>query len=303
MENTELNRRQFLGTSTAFVGLGCPALTAQTTIGDWTVTSVSDGTLTLPAGFIFDPVEDPALADLKTGFGLGDTLTPPCNVTLLQNGTRNVLVDVGAGAEFQSSAGQLTFALAALGLAPDDITDVIFTHAHPDHLWGLLDDFDDLAFWNASYQIGAAEWAYWTDPNTVSTIGDARATFAVGASRRLERIADQVTFFADGDEILPGLAARATFGHTPGHMAFEVRQGSNALMILGDCIGNHHAAFVHPAWHLGSDQDPPAAAATRARLLDQLAHEQTAVLGFHLPGDGLGRVERKDSGYRFVAGL
>ena len=273
---------------------------AQTSVGGMTLTSLSDGNLSLPASMALDPLSEADRAYVSEQFNLGDTLTPPCNVTLLQSGGRNTLFDVGAGPEFMSSAGYLVDALDAAGLSPEDITDVVFTHAHPDHIWGLVDDFDDLLFPEASYKMGQAEWDYWTDPNTVDTIGADRTTFAVGAARRLDRIADAVSLFQDGDEVLPGVAARATFGHTPGHMAFEVRDGSDALMILGDCIGTHHVALARPSAPAGSDQDPDMGVATRVSLLDQLVHEQMPVLGFHLPGNGLGRIDRSGDGYVFV---
>ncbi|MGI9365891.1 MAG: MBL fold metallo-hydrolase, partial [Rhizobiaceae bacterium] len=163
-----------------------------------------------------------------------------------------------------------------------------------------LDDFDDLLFSNASYMIGKTEWGYWLDPKTVDSIGDARASFAVGAKRRLEMIEDQITFFADGDEVMPGVAARATFGHTPGHMAFEIRQGSSAVMILGDCIGNDHIAFAKPEWNSGSDQDQETAAQTRVSLMGQLFKEKMQVIGYHLSGNGLGYVDKSSNGYVFV---
>ncbi|WP_377506903.1 MBL fold metallo-hydrolase [Octadecabacter sp. R77987] len=298
-----LTRRRFTTLAAAGIASGFAPLRAsmaQTSLGVFTLTSLSDGALTLPLSMTLEHVPDDQRAAVTQHYGFGDTLTPPCNVTLLQTDTRNILFDVGAGPEFMSSAGFLLDALDAAGLGPDDITDVVFTHAHPDHIWGLVDDFDDLLFANASYMMGQAEWDYWTDPDTVNTIDAGRTTFAVGAARRLARIADQVTFFGDGAEILPGVAARATFGHTPGHMAFEVRQGSEAIMILGDCIGNHHLAFDHPDWRSGSDQDADQGVATRVALLDQLAHEQMQILGFHLPDTGIGRVEKAGSAYRFV---
>ena len=299
-----LTRRQFtqLGSATAATSLfGFRPALAQVIIGDMEVLSLSDGNLTLPAEMTFGSMQGNDTGPIIEKYQLGDVLTPPCNVTLLKSGDRTVLFDVGAGPEFMSSAGFLTDAFDAVGLAVDDVTDVVFTHAHPDHIWGLTDDFDDLLFPNASYMIGQDEWDYWTDPETVNTIDEGRITFAVGAARRLDRIADAVTFFHDGEEIMPGVAARATYGHTPGHMAFEVRQGSNGLMILGDCIGNHHVAFEEPSWKSGADQDEDKGVATRVALLDQLAQEQTHILGFHLSGNGIGRVERNSSGgYRFV---
>ena len=298
-----LTRRRFTTLAAAgIVGSFAPlrAGMAQTSLGGFTLTSLSDGELRLPLSMALEYVPQDMRAEVTQQYGFGETVTPPCNVTLLQTDSHNILFDVGAGPEFMSSAGFLLDALDAAGLTPDDITDVVFTHAHPDHIWGLVDDFDDLLFTNASYMIGQAEWDYWSDPDTVNTIDSGRTTFAVGAARRLARIADQVTFFQDGQEILPGVAARATFGHTPGHMAFEVRQGNDAIMILGDCIGNHHLAFDHPDWKSASDQDTDMGVATRVALLDQLAYEQMQILGFHLPNTGIGRVEKAGTAYRFV---
>ena len=179
------------------------------------------------------------------------------------------------------------------------MTDIVFTHAHPDHLWGLLDDFGDPAFAEANMFIGQAEWDYWTNPATVDEIGQERQAFAVGAKRRLDLVAGQMQFFNDGDEVLPGIAAVASFGHTPGHMSFQV--GANdGVFIIGDAIGNGHISFANPAWEVGSDQDPAHAAATRTALMDHLAADQMRVVGFHLPDGGLGRIVRAETGYRFV---
>lgn len=148
--------------------------------------------------------------------------------------------------------------------------------------------------------MGRAEWDYWWNPETVRTIGDARAAFAVGAKRRMGIIEDSVMLFDDGDEVLPGIAAVSTPGHTPGHMAFEIRQGTNAAMIAGDSIGNHHVAFRKPGWESGSDQDGPTAAATRKMLLDRLTSEDIALVGFHLPDGGMGRADKDGDAFRFV---
>jgi len=275
---------------------------AEIAIGQGSLVTVSDGSLTLPGSFIFEPMPKPALAPILAEHGISaDSLTPDCNLALYRDGARNVLFDVGSGPDFMPTAGKIVDSLDAIGLAPEDITHVVFTHAHPDHIWGLLDDFDDPLFYEASYFMGRAEWDYWWNPETVNTIGDARQSFAVGAKRRLEVIEDQVTFFDDGEEVLPGIAAVACYGHTPGHMGFEVRQGGGAALILGDAIGNHHVAFQKPDWLSGSDQDPETAAATRSALFDRILADDLQVVGFHLPGGGMGRVETDGAGYRYVS--
>ncbi|MFT4742811.1 MAG: glyoxylase-like metal-dependent hydrolase (beta-lactamase superfamily II) [Yoonia sp.] len=270
-------------------------------LGSMQIDVLSDGNLVLPGRTNVDDMHADELSKILQKYDISsDQRTPDCNVTLIRDGDRVILIDVGSGSEFMASAGRLQDALAAIDVDPYDVTHVVFTHAHPDHLWGLLDDFEDLTFPNATYMIGKSEWNYWIDPETVDTIGDARTTFAVGARRRLALIEDNITFFNDGEEILPGIAARATFGHTPGHMAFHIAQGSNNLMVLGDCVGNHHVAFERPEWRAGSDQDGDLGAATRAALLDQLASEHMSIIGYHMPYPGIGRAEKRADGYIFV---
>ena len=302
-----ISRRTILraGTAGLAAGLLGPLMPrrswAATTLslGSARIDTLSDGNLVLPMSFV---TEHEGAGAVMAEFGIsGDAVEPPCNVTLLRDGTNTVLFDVGSGHDFMPTAGKLAEAMDALGVTAQEITHVVFTHAHPDHLWGLLDEFDEPIFADATFMIGKAEWDYWMDPATVDTIGTERQSFAVGAQRRLSVLEDRIVTFGDGEEIIPGVAARATFGHTPGHMAYEIRNGSDACMVLGDCIGNHHLAFARPDWMSGSDQDPDMGIATRVKLLDQLAAEQMRIVGFHLPEGGMGRVERAGDAYRFVA--
>lgn len=306
-----LNRRQMLS-AISCAGLGSVGLNAllptkaaarqSIPLGAGEVISISDGNLVLPGAMFFDGLPQDELTAILTAQGVPrDQLEPPCNLTLLRQADRTVLFDAGAGSGFMPSAGAMLDSLEIAGIAPDEITDVVFTHAHPDHLWGVLDDFDDPVFPDARLMIGQTEWDYWTDPDTVNSIGEARASFAVGAARRLEAVAGQLSFITGGQEILPGVMAHDTPGHTPGHMSFELRAGADAVMVGGDAIGNDHVALARPDWPSGSDQDPDLGARTRMRLLDQVVADQISLLGFHLPHGGLGRIERAGDAYRFNA--
>ncbi|NNE81416.1 MAG: MBL fold metallo-hydrolase [Silicimonas sp.] len=296
-----LDRRQMMAASAAAVAAGLipHAVRAEVQAGNGTLITLSDGHLELPKSFALgdlpEDLANPVLA--RHGF-TGDMLRSPCNVTLYRDDTRVVLFDVGSGTDFVSTAGLLFDGLDVAGVSPEDITDVVFTHGHPDHLWGLLDDFDDLAFPDARFHIGRAEWDYWQDPETVDTIDPGRQSFAVGAKRRLDAIEDRIAFFDDGDEVLPGIAALATFGHTPGHMAFEVG-ASDPVFVVGDAIVNSHLSLANLAWELGSDQNPERAAATRTSLVNRLSQGQHRLVGFHFPGSGIGRIEPADTGFRF----
>lgn len=301
-----LTRRTLLEqTAAAAATFALPRISwAQTTLSGGTtrLDTLSDGHLVLPKSFTLGEMPPDQADDILAKYGItGDTLEPDCNVTLLRTGDRTILFDVGSGPNFMPTAGKLIDALDAVGVDPFDVTDVVFTHGHPDHLWGLLDDFGDLWFPDADFHMGQAEWDYWTDPDTVNTIDPARQSFAVGAANRLDVLADRINLFTDGAEIMPNVAARATFGHTPGHMAFEVRIGNESVMIVGDSIVNHHLAFERPGWLSGSDQDGPLAAKSRLALLDQLSTDQMRLVGFHLPNGGVGYAEQRGDGYVFVS--
>ena len=298
-----LTRRKLLmgaAIAPAFSMIAKPVL-SEITLGSARVTTLSDGNLTLPKSMFFDALPQDELAVVLQDFDLaGAQLMPECNLALYQDDAHKVLFDVGSGPDFMPDAGKLQASLDALGLSNADITHVVFTHCHPDHLWGLFDDFDEPMFSQATYMMGRVEWDYWWDPETVNTIDEGRTVFAVGAKRRLEALEDQITLFEDGAEILPGIAAFMTPGHTPGHMSFELRQGSQSAMILGDAIGNHHISFRKPSWFSPSDQDQERAVRSRQLLFDRLVNEQMQVVGFHLPNGGLGHAQKHQDGYKFV---
>lgn len=289
--------------SAAALGLGLSRSWALTEFrdGDLTVQTVSDGKLVLPADLL---VADPAmLAEIRpilADAGIGDSYDSPLNVTLMRRGDQLVLFDAGSGSGFMQDAGLLVDSLAAIGIAPEDITHLLFTHAHPDHIWGVLDDFDEPLFVNAAHLINRTERDFWMDPATMDSIDPSRQSFVSGARRRIETLGDRLQSFDDGDEVLPGVTARLTPGHTPGHTSFDI---DGRFMVIGDAVTNAHLALLRPELLSGSDQDPEMAATTRAALLDQLAGSGTIISGYHLPNGGMGRIERDGSHFKFSENL
>lgn len=271
------------------------------TLGDRTLTTVSDGNLTLPIEFVLPDTPESEYAPLLEENGLSsEAHEPDCNVSVLETPDGLVVFDVGAGANFMPTAGEFLQNFEAAGYSIDDVTDVVFTHAHPDHIWGVLDDFDELLFPNAAYRISEAEHAYWTAPDTLEKTPEAMQSFVVGARSRIDSIGDRIVLFKPGDEVVAGVEAMDTGGHTPGHISFVVHGGDAPVMITGDALNNHVISFQRPEWRSGTDQDPDRAIETRKRLLDRLASEEMRIVGFHMPQPGGGRVERAGSAYRFV---
>ena len=298
----QLSRRTLIGALAAAPLLGGRRARALATVeaGGVRLDLVSDGNLVLPRAFVFAPVPEAVAAEVAAEFDLGESLTPDCTLTLLRDGTNVVLFDAGSGPAFQPTAGRMLDDLSALGVDPGDVTHLVLTHAHPDHLWGVVDDFEEPMFPNARHLIGRAEHDYWTDPATVESIGVDRQAFAVGAARRLGQVADLLETFGDGDTVAPGVTARLTPGHTPGHMSLELDLAGERVTVIGDAVANDHVALTHPAVETGQDQDPATAAATRVALLDELAESGARVVGFHFPHPGLGRIVRDGDGFAFV---
>ncbi len=271
-------------------------------LGEASIDIVSDGHLQLPLSMVLGRVPEDQRAEwLKSHPEDVETVKSPLNLTLYRDGERTVLFDAGSGPNFMASAGKIKDALDAIGVAPDDVTNVVFTHAHPDHIWGVIDDFDEMVFANAEYAMSQAEWDYWFDPETVNKVPEERQSFAVGAKRMMEAIEDKVSRFTPGSEVLPGIEAFDTSGHTPGHTSFVIHQGSDSLMVVGDVLTNAEYSFSHPEWEMGTDSDAAQGVAARKALLDRLATDKTHLVGYHLPHPGTGRVEKKDTGFVFVA--
>lgn len=293
-----MDRRTFLGTFAAVCAMAPmpPARAAQDGL-----TTLSDGSFALPVNMLSSSAEPAQLRAALAAAGLSQTEhRNPLNVSVLTRGDEVVIFDCGAGANFMDGAGKLAANLAAAGIAPEKVKHVLFTHAHPDHLWGALDDFGTPAFPDATYHIAAAERDFWMSPDVFRQMPEDRQAFAAGAQRNLKELASVLKTFKPGDEIVSGIAAFDTRGHTPGHVSFEVKVGSETTVVLGDALTHPVISFQHPDWRGGFDQEPDRAIATRRTLLDKLASEQTKIVGYHLPNGGMGRVEKSGSAYRFV---
>ncbi len=306
MDGLVLKRRELLKIGAAIPLMaylpGISHAMGETTVGNKELKILSDGNLQLPLGFAFPDAPQAELEAVLTQSGQSTSmLLPDCNLTLLRYDDKAILFDVGAGPNFMPSAGKILESMDEASLDPMEITDVVFTHAHPDHIWGLVDDFDELVFPEADYHINQIEWDYWRRDDTLEKTPEARQSFVIGARNRFEYLEDRINLFSFDDEVLPGIEAVDTSGHTPGHTSFAVHDGSDSLLIVGDAVTNVAVSFEHPEWPSGSDQDTERGLMTRQRLLDRLATDNMSMVGFHMPHPGIGRVEKAGTSYKFIA--
>ena len=271
-------------------------------VADDRVTVLTDGMNTTPLGFSATNISEQELKTYLQANQLPtDARRSHLNVCLINTGDKVVLVDTGSGDNFIATAGKLTTSLESAGYAPEDIDTVVITHGHPDHIWGIIDDFaEEPRFPNANYVINTVEWDYWTDPGTDSKMPEGFLMFSTGARRNLLPVADRFTRVKPGTEVVPGITTIATPGHTLGHMSVVASAEGESLLVVGDAITHPLISLEHPEWQPRMDMEKDTAVQTRKRLLDMTSSDRMLVAAYHIPFPGVGRIARSGSGYRWI---
>lgn len=315
--NPTFNRRTLLAGATAVAALPMLSATAvraadgspmglravhRFSIGAMLVTVIDDARFTFPApAFAANQPEGTIGAFLK-GYGLPtDTVSLHMQVTMIENGPHRVLLDTGMGdVTFpgnQPDNGRLAAGLAAVGVAPEDITAVIISHGHPDHI-GACSHNGAPAFKNATYFVPPNELEFWTQkPGTEANFPN----FMLGVGNaQLAPVKDLIKPYKDGDEIVPGITAISAPGHTLGHHAFMLKDGDNRMLHMMDAAVHYLVGPEEPDWALGVEMDQSAAADTRRKLFSMAADEHLMVAGYHFPFPGIGQIVAQGNAWRYV---
>ncbi len=206
--------------------------------------------------------------------------------TLIDTGNERVLVDTGLG------FGGLMQSLKKGNIDPNSIDVVAITHMHPDHIGGLMTDGKP-NFPNARYVAGAKEYNFWRKMDKGNQVGDM-------VERLVTPLAEKTTFINDGDAIATGISALASFGHSPGHFCFRVESEGQQVVLTADLANHYIWSFAQPDWAFKFDFDTKEAAISRRKVLDMLATDKIPMIGYHMPFPGVGFVETRNNGFRFV---
>jgi glyoxylase-like metal-dependent hydrolase (beta-lactamase superfamily II) len=271
-------------------------------VGSIEVTCVADGTIALPTAIFGEANQAEARRVLADA--LIDPAQPvPCalNTFLVNSGGRLALIDTGSGAWLGPTMGQLPANLAAIGVTPAQIDQVVLTHLHRDHAGGLLDRENRALFPTSELVIPEVEAAFWLDETNAPRVpAGSRGGFAY--ARQVETAyRGRIRRVPGGAEVLAGVTSIDAFGHTPGHTIFRVASGDAQLLVFGDMVHVPAIQARFPGWGIAFDVDPAAAAATRRRVFDMAAADRMVVAGMHVDFPGLARVRRAGDAYDLVA--
>lgn len=218
---------------------------------------------------------------------------------LVNTGKALVLFDTGNGERGfvpRPQGGWLSAQLGPAGFTPEQIDVVVLSHGHPDHIGGIIENGKPL-FPNARYVTGAIDYDFWAGDKPVGDL----TSFAALYRDYIVPLADKTTMLKPDDEVVPGIRAMAAYGHTPGHLTFDIESEGKRLVFWGDCAHHHVASLARPDWLCVFDVDKEQGARTRARMFDKVATDRVAVSAFHMPFPSIGYVERrKDGGYRWI---
>jgi glyoxylase-like metal-dependent hydrolase (beta-lactamase superfamily II) len=222
-------------------------------------------------------------------------------VIVLKIGNKYVMIDAGSGVgQWQANATHLPANMNAAGIDRGQISTILVSHFHPDHVWGLMEKGTNAAvFPNAELIVNSAEYRWWTEPGRVEKLAEGRRPAG-------KRIADVFPTWKswrlveDNAEVAPGVRLLGAPGHTPGHSAFLVTSGKDQLMVSNDTMYVPALLAPHPEWQGAYDQDGPTAVATRRKLIDRVIAEKMMICGAHFPFPGAGVFAKDGGAYTFT---
>lgn len=271
-------------------------------IGAMKVAVIDDARFTFPAPMFASNQPEGTVVPFLEMYGLPtETVSLHMQITFVETGVHKVLLDTGMGDTTfpgnDADNGRLLSGLSAIGVSADDITDVILSHGHPDHIGSCSKDGAPM-FTNARYHLPPNELEFWTqkpggEQNFMNMM------LAIGTAQ-LEPVRALIQPYKADDEIVPGITAVAAPGHTLGHHAFLLHDGNAKLLHLMDTAVHYLVGPEEPDWALAVEMDQIAAANTRRTLFKQAADQNLLVAGYHFPFPGIGKIVSHQNAWRFV---
>src|SRR6202158_1043608 len=270
-------------------------------LGDFEVTALSDGTVPLAVDTLLTNTSPAKVNKALDRWFLKEPVDTSVNAYLINTGTKLILVDAGAGALFGPTLGKLSNSLRASGYRPDQVDEIYITHMHPDHVGGLMAG-DKLAFPNATVRADKHDADYWlSQANMDAAPKDAKDSFkGAMASINPYVAAGKFKTFDGATELVPGIKAMASPGHTPGHSTYVVESKGQKLVLWGDLMHVAAVQFAEPSVTIKFVTDSKSAAVQRKRDYADAAGKGYWVAAAHLAFPGIGHVRAEGNGYAWV---
>lgn len=266
-------------------------------VGAFEITALNDGQLEIDAKLLKGASPE-KIGRLLAQSLRASPMPTAVNAYLVNTGAKLLLVDAGAGNFFGPTLGRLHANLKAAGHDPAQVDAVLLSHLHGDHVGGLLTPEGAAAFPNAELHVAKREADFWLNAEVMAKAPKEVQGFFQAAQKAVAPYAEggRLKIFDGEGELMPGVRTLPTPGHTPGHTSFLVESNGQQLLVWGDIVHNAAVQFADPKVTIEFDIDAKTAAATRARVLADVARRQLPVTGAHLPFPGIGQVRAERGG-------
>jgi len=270
-------------------------------LGDFEVTALSDGTIQLVVTDLLTGTTPDKVRKALARAALKDPVETSVNAFLINTGSKLVLVDAGSGVLFGPTVGNLINNLKAAGYQPEQVDEIYITHMHGDHVGGLMSG-DAVAFPNATVRADKSDADYWLSKANLDAAPQDAKEFFQGAQNSLNPYIAAGKFkpFEGPTELVPGLRAMASHGHTPGHTTYVVESKGQKLVLWGDLMHVAAVQFAEPSVTIKFDTDSKSAATERKKAYADAVRQGYWVGAAHLAFPGLGHVRSEGSGYAWI---
>jgi glyoxylase-like metal-dependent hydrolase (beta-lactamase superfamily II) len=281
-------------------------------LGKLDITIITDGHIIMsPIQPNFAPgiAADKVNKDLTDHFASTKEADLSINVMVIKDGAKTILIDTGCGANFGESSGWMYGNLSKAGINPDSITDVVISHAHPDHIGGLTGKDGKLTFPKAAVHLSRIDHDFWMSAKpdfSKSKMKDNKQMLdlCLGIARRnITAAKANLHLFEDGASLLGCLKMQIAAGHTPGHTVTNISSDGQEMLHVADLVHSPILVFDHPEWGFEGDTDFNMAVATRKKVLQSLTTSRKLTFSYHLPWPGLGHVKSHVGGYDWLPTL
>lgn len=281
----------------------------QVKIGDIEAVILSDGYIHIsPIQPSMAPdISNKQLSDfLKANGGDTESVDLGMNILLLKKGDKLILFDSGSGSDMGPTGGWLKDNLAMIGIAPEQITDIVVTHAHLDHVAGLLDASGKSIYPNATIYMTKIEYDFWMGENpdfSRAKLKDAAMveTMVKYIRNILTALQPQIKLVADKNVLLDCIEVQIAPGHTPGHIISTIFSNNEKLVAMADIVHASNILFANPRWGTSFDYDFELGIKTRLAVLKKLSSENALIFGYHQPYPGIGRIKQiANESYKWV---
>ena len=266
-------------------------------VGSTRIIALKDGDLTLPREILLNLDED---TSNKISEENNQLTVSEINAYLIFKNDKILLVDAGCRDLFGPTCGFIHEQIAKANVKSDDITDIFFTHLHPDHVAGAIDKDSKAIFPNAEVSVIEDELNFWSK-NDFKDVEINGKNFADLNKAVIKAYGERVKTIKTNQEIISGIYPLPLPGHTPGHCGFRIDDDNDSFVQMGDVLHTPNLQLANTNISVIFDVDVELGLKSRKQVFDMVCNDKIICSGGHMLEPKFGYLERFGDGYKFIS--